>query len=133
MTSGKCVTVLIVEDEFLISLQLTYILEDYFASVSVVTAANGEEGLHKTQQHQPDLIITDLAMPKMDGYNMVKLIRQDEKGRIIPIIGISASDPADVKASGFLKLCDDFLNKPFVQHEVVDKVSSLLPRTVLKC
>jgi putative two-component system response regulator len=67
----------------------------------------------------------------MDGYEMVKLIRQEENVRMTPIIGITASDPAEIKVTGFLKLCDAFLHKPFMQHEVVEKVSSLLSRTVL--
>ena len=80
----------------------------------------------KTLEIHPDLIISDLAMPKMDGYDMVKKIREAQNGKAIPIIGISASDPADVRASAFQRLCDDYLEKPFYQRDVLEKVSSLL-------
>ncbi len=131
MTKHRPTTVLIVDDQMIISLQLTYIIKDSLPTVSILTAVDGEEGLGKAITHHPDLIITDLAMPRMDGYEMVKRIRQEEIVRAIPIIGISASDPAEIKATGFLKLCDAFLHKPFMQHEVVEKVTSLLSRTVL--
>ena len=131
MPERRPTTVLIVDDQMIISLQLTYILKDSLPSVSILTAVDGEEGLYKTITHFPDLIITDLAMPRMDGYEMVKRIRQEETVQTTPIIGISASDPAEIKATGFLKLCDAFLHKPFMQHEVVEKVTLLLSRTVL--
>ena len=128
MVQTKPTTVLIVEDQSIISLQLTHILENWTPSISILTAANGREGLLKVRQACPDLIITDLAMPKMDGYDMVKSIRQEQEGEAIPIIGISASDPADVRAGAFRALCDDFLDKPFYQREVLKKVESLLSR-----
>jgi len=118
--------ILIVEDQYLISLQLLHILKSLGPSVSILTAQNGQEGLKKTSEIHPDLIISDLAMPKMDGYDMVKKIREAQNGKAIPIIGISASDPADVRASAFKRLCDDYLEKPFYQRDVLEKVRSLL-------
>jgi CheY-like chemotaxis protein len=118
--------ILIVEDQYLISLQLSHILKSLGPSVAVLTAHNGQEGVDKTFQTRPDLIITDLAMPKMDGYDMVKEIREAPEGQAIPIIGISASDPADVRAGAFQRLCDDYLEKPFYQRDVLQKVGALL-------
>jgi adenylate cyclase len=129
MDQTKPIKVLIVEDQYLISLQLSHTLRSWSPSISIITADNGTEGLLKTRQIKPDLIITDLAMPKMDGYEMVKAIRQEQNSKSIPIIGISASDPADVRASAFRTLCDDYLNKPFYQREVLEKVNALLSRT----
>ena len=126
MNQTKPIKVLIVEDQYLISLQLLHILRSWYPSISVITADNGTEGLLKTRQTRPDLIITDLAMPMMDGYDMVKAIRQEQNDKSIPIIGITASDPADVRAGAFRTLCDDYLNKPFYQHEVLEKVKALL-------
>ena len=80
----------------------------------------------QAQQARPDLIITDLAMPKMDGYDMVKAIRQEQNGSSIPIIGISASDPADIRASAFRRLCNDVIDKPFSPQEVLNKITKLL-------
>ena len=120
------IKILIVEDQYLISLQLTHILKGLGPSISILTATNGENGLATFHEAQPDLIITDLAMPKMDGYDMVKRIRAAQNDRAIPIIGISASDPADIRAGAFQKLCNDYLEKPFYQRDVLDKVNALL-------
>jgi len=120
------IKILIVEDQYLISLQLSHILKSLGPLISILTAEDGQEGLSKTFETRPDLIISDLAMPKMDGYDMVKKIREAQNGKAIPIIGISASDPADVRASAFQRLCDDYLEKPFYQRDVLEKVGKLL-------
>ena len=123
---GSEFKILIVEDQYLISLQLSHILKSLGPSVTILTAQNGQEGFNRTFETRPDLIITDLAMPKMDGYDMVKKIRERQNGQAIPIIGISASDPADIRASAFQRLCDDYLEKPFYQRDVLEKVGALL-------
>jgi len=120
------IKILIVEDQYLISLQLSHILKSLGPLISILTAEDGQEGLSKTFETRPDLIISDLAMPKMDGYDMVKKIREAQNGKAIPIIGISASDPADVRASAFQRLCDDYLEKPFYQRDVLEKVGKRL-------
>ena len=125
-------TILIVEDQSLISLQLVYILQSWAPSASIVIAANGQEGLLQAREVRPDLIITDLAMPKMDGYELVKTLRQEQAGSSISIIGISASDPADVKASAFRRLCDDIIDKPFSPQEVLYKIAKLLRTKTIK-
>lgn len=120
------IKILIVEDQYLISLQLSHILKSLGPSVSILIAQNGREGFARTFEAHPDLIITDLAMPKMDGYDMVKKIRELPEGQAILIIGISASDPADIRAGAFQRLCDDYLEKPFYQRDVLEKVGALL-------
>jgi CheY-like chemotaxis protein len=126
MGQDREIKILIVEDQYLISLQLSHILKSMGPSVSILTAQNGQEGFNRTFEARPDLIITDLAMPKMDGYDMVKKLREVQDGQAIPIIGISASDPADVRASAFQRLCDGYLEKPFYQRDVLEKVNALL-------
>ncbi len=126
MADDTEIKILIVEDQYLISLQLSHILKSLGPLISILTAEDGQEGLSKTFETRPDLIISDLAMPKMDGYDMIKKIREAQNGKAIPIIGISASDPADVRASAFQRLCDDYLEKPFYQRDVLEKVGKLL-------
>ena len=126
MADDTEIKILIVEDQYLISLQLSHILKSLGPLISILTAEDGQEGLSKTFETRPDLIISDLATPKMDGYDMVKKIREAQNGKAIPIIGISASDPADVRASAFQRLCDDYLEKPFYQRDVLEKVGKLL-------
>ena len=119
-------TVLIVEDQPIISFQLSHILRRWDQSLTILTAFDGIEGLQVALEARPDIIIADLAMPKMDGHNMVKSIRQDEYGKSGPIIGTSASDPADIRTGAFRELCNDYLEKPFDQKDVLEKVASLL-------
>jgi len=57
----------------------------------IIEAKDGEEGLSKAKNEFPDIIIADLAMPKMDGFKMIELIKKDENGRFIPIICVSAT------------------------------------------
>ncbi|MCX5665613.1 MAG: response regulator [Candidatus Omnitrophica bacterium] len=57
----------------------------------IIEAHDGEEGLNKSRTESPDIIIADLAMPKMDGFQMITAIKKDEKGKMIPIICVSAT------------------------------------------
>ncbi len=57
----------------------------------IIEAKNGEEGINKTKEESPDIIIADLAMPKMDGFKMIELIKKDQQGKFIPIICVSAT------------------------------------------
>jgi DNA-binding response OmpR family regulator len=57
----------------------------------IIEARDGEEGLNKAKTESPDLIIADLAMPKMDGFKMIEMIKKDEKGKLIPVICVSAT------------------------------------------
>ena len=57
----------------------------------IIEAGDGEEGLSKAKTESPDIIIADLAMPKMDGFKMIEMIKKDEKGKFIPVICVSAT------------------------------------------
>ncbi len=61
------------------------------AGYKITEAGDGEEGLKKARTEFPDIIIADLAMPKMDGFRMIEMIKKDEKGRFIPVICVSAT------------------------------------------
>ncbi|MDO8535797.1 MAG: response regulator [Candidatus Omnitrophota bacterium] len=61
--------------------------EDY----KIIEAKNGEEGLSKAKSESPDIIIADLAMPKMDGFSMIEAIKKNDKGKFIPVICVSAT------------------------------------------
>jgi len=87
MTSRFCV--LVVDDEPDKRQLLSYALEQ--EGYDVVTAADGEEGLDAVGVHQPDLIVTDVMMPRMDGYEMVRRLRSDPRTRFIPVIIQSAA------------------------------------------
>ena len=93
---------------------------------TVLGVSNGEEALAALEQSYYDLIISDIMMPKMDGYELVRSIR--ESGSSIPIMMITAKDAFDDMRLGFLSGSDDYMVKPINIGEMVLRVSALLRR-----
>ena len=96
------------------------------ASYQPVTATNGEEGLKVFRQMQPDLVILDVMMPGMDGWETCYRIRQIST---VPIIFLTGRQTTDDKVSGFKLGADDYLVKPFMSDELLARVESVLRRT----
>ena len=92
----------------------------------VIEACNGEDGISIAQNEIPDLIITDVMMPKMDGYQFSKAIRNDEKTSHIPIIMLTAKAGLDDKINGLEIGVDDYLTKPFSAKELKVRVKNLI-------
>lgn len=96
------------------------------SGATVFTATNGQEGLEVFKQRQPTLILTDLSMPQMDGWQLVKEIRQFENGRTTPVIALTAhamsGDQERVLAGGF----DGYLSKPLRMFTLLDDLKSCL-------
>jgi len=92
----------------------------------VVTAVDGEEALARARELEPDLVLLDVMMPKLDGISVLKQIKQDEMLRFIPVILVTAkADTRDV-VSGLEAGGDDYLTKPYEQAALVARVRSLL-------
>ncbi len=113
-------TILLVEDDPLILTVLFQIVRRAVPpSVEILTAQNGEEGLLRAREAHPDVIITDLMMPKMDGYEMVQSLRQEPADHPVRVIGVSCANNFDPTTVNFRKVCDKFLPKPFRPNELV--------------
>ncbi len=95
----------------------------------LLLAKNGQEGAEKAMQMMPDLIITDIMMPVMDGLEMCQLIRQTESTRQIPIIIITAKASEEDKLEGLKAGADAYLTKPFSEEELNITVMALLERS----
>ena len=109
-------TILIVDDEESIRMTIGKALRDY----NVIEAANGEEGMQKIQEHDVDLVISDLYMPDFDGFQLLEALRNE--GSMIPVVGISGFvDATRAKTLGF----DAFLIKPFVFADLLSTISKL--------
>ncbi len=96
------------------------------ANYRTVSANNGEEGLRAFRQHQPDLVVVDVMMPGMDGWETCYRIRQIST---VPIIFLTGRQAIDDKISGFKLGADDYLVKPFLPDELLARVETVLRRT----
>ncbi|MGC1378537.1 MAG: response regulator [Anaerolineales bacterium] len=94
----------------------------------VSTARNGVEGLEKAKKEIPDLIILDVMMPEMDGYEVCSRLRADPKTRILPILMLTAKGYLRDKVKGLDTGADDYLPKPYEKDELESRVKVLLRR-----
>jgi len=117
-------TILIVDDERrLVSLVQSYLTQDGFR---VVTANNGREALAVARKEKPDLIILDIMMPEMNGYDFM---RQHRNERSTPIILLTARVDDEEKVVGLELGADDYMTKPFRPRELMARVHAVLRRT----
>jgi class 3 adenylate cyclase len=92
----------------------------------VVTASSGAEGLEKLAAGKQDLVLLDVVMPKMSGYEVCRAIRADSRTALLPVVMVTALDPAEERLKGIEAGADDFLSKPINQQELLARVKSLL-------
>ena len=116
-------TVLVVDDNTDIRNYLQTCLQSTF---TILQAGEGAEGLKLAQQNLPDLIISDIMMPGMDGYQLCHAIRQDEKLKHIPIIFLTAKASDEMKLEGLESGADDYLAKPFNARELLARSKNLI-------
>ena len=116
--------ILIVEDDHNISelLQLYLKNEGY----ETVIANDGGEGVDQFRKFRPDLVLLDLMLPVMDGWGVLRTIRQDSK---VPVIMLTAKGETSDKVTGLKQGADDYITKPFEMKEVLARVEAVLRRT----
>ena len=119
--------ILIAEDERDIRDLIAFTLR--FAGYEVLTANNGEEAVQMTRQELPDLVLTDVRMPKMTGYEACKQIKADPKTQHIPVVFLSAKGQEAEVQSGMAAGADEYLLKPFAPDQLTRKVAEILSKT----
>jgi two-component system, OmpR family, response regulator len=97
-----------------------------FAGFEVATARSGTEAVRKAEEFQPDLLVLDVMMPGMDGFDVVRRLRSD--GRHVPVLFLTARDSTEDKITGLTLGGDDYVTKPFSLEEVIARIRAILRR-----
>lgn len=121
-TEGKQI-VLVVEDNHDIR---DYIFKSLSEQYLVYTAANGKEGLEEAYAHIPDIVISDIMMPKMDGFEFSKILKDDIRTSHIPIILLTAKDSIQDRKEGYNIGVDSYITKPFSAALLQSRITNLL-------
>jgi DNA-binding response OmpR family regulator len=117
-------TILIIDDDAKLNQLLKDFLKDF--GYAVITATRPTQGLKKLRQASPDLVILDIMLPELDGFEVCRAIRQTSN---IPIIMLTARGEVTDKVVGLELGADDYLAKPFEPRELVARIQSVLRRT----
>lgn len=115
-------SILIVEDN--VELR-NFVASTFTDNFNILTASDGEAGLQQALEHIPDLIISDVMMPKMDGLTLTEKLKNDERTSHIPIILLTAKTDTASRIEGFRKGADEYLAKPFSIEELNLRVNNL--------
>jgi len=121
---GQTARILVVDDHP----QNVELLEAYLVpeGYDVITAFDGIEALEKVEEGPPDIILLDVMMPRMDGYEVCKKMKEDEATRFIPIVMVTALKELEDKIKSIESGADDFLTKPIVKIELLTRIKSLI-------
>ncbi|MEG5015807.1 MULTISPECIES: response regulator transcription factor [unclassified Microcoleus] len=122
-------TILVADDDFATRLSITDYLE--ITGYSVIAAENGKEALGLVDEFQPHLIVTDITMPQMDGYEFVRRVRTRPAFRLLPVIFLTERTTTQERIRGYQMGCDNYLAKPFELPELGAVIRSLLDRYAL--
>jgi DNA-binding NarL/FixJ family response regulator len=108
-------------------------VKDYLteSGFSVQVASNAREGWELMQQTTPDLVISDIMMPQVDGYQFLKQLRDDARFTALPVIFLTAKGMTGDRIQGYQARCDAYLSKPFDPDELVAIVENLLERRIV--
>ncbi len=122
------IKVLLVEDESTLAMIIKDTLDG--KEFEIHLAADGEEGISKYKEIQPDIIVSDVMMPSMDGFSMIKEIRKMDNQ--IPVLFLSARSAANDVVEGFELGGNDYLKKPFGMAELIVRIKALLHKIEYK-
>ncbi len=118
--------ILVVEDEvdLVKAIELRLTKEGF----DVITSLDGEDALKKARKENPDLLILDLMLPKIDGYKVCRLLKFDQKYKNVPVIMLTARVEERDRNLGMEMGADEYITKPFEWDDLLAKILSFLPR-----
>jgi DNA-binding response OmpR family regulator len=116
--------ILVVDDEvdLVKTIQFSLEVEGY----TVLVSCNGEDALNLARRENPDLILLDIMLPKLDGYKVCRLLKFDEKYKHIPILMLTAKTQEKDKVLGIETGADEYITKPFDMDELMEKIKEYL-------
>ena len=120
-------TILIADDDIGTRLSISDYLD--LSGYRVITTDNGIDALSMLEKHYPDLLVTDIMMPRMNGYELVRRIRQLSEFRLLPVILLTARTKIQERILGYQSGCDLYLPKPFELEELAAAIRNLLERS----
>ena len=122
-------TVLVVDDDLGTRLSISDYLE--LAGYLSLMAEDGQQAIAMVEQYRPHLLVTDIAMPRMDGFELVRRVRQKPELRLLPVVFLTAHHETESRIRGYELGCDVYLPKPFDLKELGAVIRNLLERSHL--
>lgn len=121
--------ILVVDDNADMRAYIERLLSPYW---TVVTARDGLEALKSIETEKPSLVLTDIMMPNLDGYDLIRHIRQTPSTAALPVIILSAQAGDEARVAGLEKGADDYLVKPFSTRELIARIQAQLVRAIVR-
>ncbi len=118
--------ILIVDDNPVVNKVLQVFLEPRYETISAI---NGKQAVDIAATQLPDLVLMDIIMPVMGGYQATRLIRQNPKTHSIPILAVTALDGHIYEEECFQSGCDDYIAKPFLAEDLFPRIEKLLKKS----
>lgn len=118
------VKILLVEDNPQNRYLVTFLLEKN--GYEVVSAEDGEQAVAAVEKHRPDIILMDVQLPRLDGYDATRRIKADERFRDIPLIALTAHSMRGDRGKALAAGCDDYITKPVDAEGLLSKIHELL-------
>jgi two-component system alkaline phosphatase synthesis response regulator PhoP len=116
--------ILVVDDEVDLVKTLRFSLET--EGYTVLASYNGEDALNQARKQNPDLVLLDIMLPKLDGYKVCRLLKFDKRYKHIPILMLSAKTQEKDKIIGMETGADEYITKPFDMDELIGKIKAYL-------
>jgi DNA-binding response OmpR family regulator len=121
--------VLVVDDDPDLRMIVSATLRKLHVPVEVVQAEDGMAAVEKAKEATPDLVVLDVMMPRMDGFDTCRALRADVRTAFVPILMLTASADQDSRTKGYLIGTDDYMAKPFLPVDLKLRIARLLRRT----
>lgn len=118
--------IVVADDDLPMRLFVSEYLE--MCGYSVIAAEDGQLALELVEKYHPHLLVTDIMMPRMDGYELVRQVRQSPEFRLLPVVFLTERNSTEERIRGYKLGCDSYLPKPFEIHELGAIIRNLLER-----